>query len=38
MDREIPKEVRQRERRKQWIKIGAGVVAAVVVMGFILAS
>ena len=33
MDREIPKEVRQRERRKQWIKIGAGVVAAVVVMG-----
>ena len=33
MDREIPKEVRQRERRKQCIKIGAGVVAAVVVMG-----
>ena len=22
MDREIPKEVRQRERRKQWMKIG----------------
>ena len=33
MDREIPKEVRQRERRKQWMKIGTGVVAAVVVMG-----
>ena len=33
MDREIPKEVRQRERRKQWIKIGAGVAAVVIVMG-----
>ncbi|MGM9759809.1 MAG: efflux RND transporter periplasmic adaptor subunit [Parabacteroides sp.] len=32
MDREISKEVRQRERRQQWIKIGTGITVSVLVI------
>ena len=33
MDREISKEVRQKEQRKQFIKLGAGIGIAVVLIG-----
>ena len=36
MDREISKEVRQKEQRKQFIKLGAGIGIAVVLIGGVL--
>ena len=37
MDREISKEVRQKEQRKQFINLGAGIGIAVVLKGGVIA-